>query len=176
MQRPRKAPAPAVVRRTRHTWTRELMDLLPEAFRVMVAQPALLDTLLQSGINEHLDGVWAIAPHWAMRVGEAAGRGDWSAAAEHRQALSHLRGMISRLGMPVATTLLNARGIPGNFAPRPYRPLSKDLATQILQDKVVMRLLAEHPFEPSSQQAVATAAMTQSPPRRKRAPFANPPR
>ncbi|MBN1675461.1 MAG: dihydrodipicolinate synthase family protein [Kiritimatiellae bacterium] len=128
------------------TFTRQLMDRLGDRpFRVIVAQPDLVDVLLRSGIREHLDGMWAICPGWTRALRQAAASGDWEAASRYQQKITHLRNRIGAMGFGVFTELMNARGVPGRFAPRPHATLSGEQRQQLLQDPVVAELLRDDP-------------------------------
>src|SRR5205809_1085255 len=61
-------------------WTRTLLDLKIPNFRVIVAQPNLLDVLMRCDVREHLDGVFALHPHWISEMAKASEREDWDAA------------------------------------------------------------------------------------------------
>jgi len=50
------------------------MDRVGDAFRVVPAQPLLVDMLVRCGVRENLDGVFAILPGLAVSVVEAAER------------------------------------------------------------------------------------------------------
>ena len=113
--------------------TRLLIDAVGRETRVVVAQPLLTDVLLRSGINEHLDGLFAIEPKVATAIGQAASRGDWNAATTEQAKLAKLASMLGRFGVfPAVTALLNARGIPGRFGPRPFRMLDEGQKAELL--------------------------------------------
>jgi len=128
------------------SFTRQMMDRLDDpGFRVIVAQPDLVDVLLRSGVREHLDGMWAICPGWTLALRTAASRDDWDEAARRQQAISHIRGCLARFGFSVFTELMNARGIPGRFTPRPHATLSADQRAQLFDDPTVAALVHEDP-------------------------------
>jgi dihydrodipicolinate synthase/N-acetylneuraminate lyase len=96
---------------------RVLMDAAPADFRVIVAQPLITDVLLHHGIGEHLDGVFAMFPTWVKRMKEAVAADSWVDAAATSRWMGRVMPRIQQYGvMSAMTTLLNARGIPGNFA------------------------------------------------------------
>lgn len=126
--------------------TRQLIDALDDpAFRVIVAQPDIVDVLLRHGIRQHLDGMWAIAPEWSVSIARCGAANDWESAAAHQRNLSALRRMIRRWGFAVFTELMNARGIPGRFAPRPHQDLSPSVREALLNDDTVRKLLQDDP-------------------------------
>jgi 4-hydroxy-tetrahydrodipicolinate synthase len=122
-------------------YAREIIDAAGPKFRVVIAQPALMDVFLRAGISEHLDGMYAIAPQWAMGIAREAQREDWDAAAGFQQRLTKLRGLLASYGaFQTMTAVLNARGIAGNYAPRPYRPLDAAQREALLSDPTVRSL------------------------------------
>lgn len=128
-------------------WTRQLIDMAPKDFRVIVAQADLVDVLLRNGITQHLDGVFALAPDWTVGIARAAASGAWDVAAALQQKLSAILRLMREFGIFQSfTALLNARGIPGNYAPAPMRPLDDVRREALLSDPVVVELLAaDHP-------------------------------
>ena len=124
---------------------RLLVDTVGDSFRVIVAQPELVDVLLHHGINEHLDGMWSIAPRWVVAIGQCASAGDWEGAARHQRDIRDLRNLIVKFGFGVYTDLMNAYGIPGIFAPRPFPRLGDADRQNVLDEPVVQRLCQETP-------------------------------
>ena len=66
------------------TVTRRLMDHVGDGFRVVPAQPTLVDMLVRCGVRDNLDGIFGILPALAVSVVEAAERGDYPMAASRR--------------------------------------------------------------------------------------------
>jgi 4-hydroxy-tetrahydrodipicolinate synthase len=125
-------------------YAREVMDAAGPQFRVVIAQPVLMDVFLRAGVMEHLDGMYAIAPQWAAGVAREAQRENWDAAADYQRRLNRLRSLIAAYGaFQTMTAVLNARGIPGNFAPRPYRSLDAAQQAALMSDPTVKLLLSE---------------------------------
>ncbi len=105
----------------------------------------MVDVFLKAGYREQVDGVFGLAPRWAVAIGQAAACDDWEAAAETQRKLSALLRLVrSRSVPPVSTVVLNARGIPGNLAPRPMRPLDEAAKQQVLDEPIIKQLVAEH--------------------------------
>jgi 4-hydroxy-tetrahydrodipicolinate synthase len=125
-------------------WTRQLIDCAPAGFRVIVAQADLIDVLLRHGVREHLDGVFALAPHWVERIVHAARAGDWAQAAHAQGRLSSLLQALKEYGVfATFTALLNHRGIPGNYAPAPYQPLDSQRLDSLLAEPIIREFLSE---------------------------------
>lgn len=111
-------------------------------FHLFAAQPDMIDVLLRYGIRSHLDGIYTLAPTWVVQIGALADQGRWEEAATYQQKLYLIRRLLIRCGVfPTMTAILNARGIPGNFAPRPYRPLSEKEQEAVLSDPAAREVL-----------------------------------
>jgi len=124
-------------------WTRQLRDVAPDRFRVIFAQADLVDVLVRVGITQHLDGVFALAPDWTSGAARAAAAGRMNEAAALQQKLSALLRLMREFGLfQTLTTLLNARGIPGNYAPAPMRPLGDDRRDILVSQPLVAELIA----------------------------------
>ena len=130
-------------------YTRQLADQLVEqlpdkGFRVIIAAPDLVDMTLRHGFVDQLDGMWTMAPYWCAAIGQAAAAGDWAKAAAYQRDLSAVKRQLVKFGvLPTFSALMNARGIPGSFAPRPFRPLSAADQTTLLAEPVIQRLLQQ---------------------------------
>lgn len=126
---------------------RALVDELGDSFRVIVAQPELVDMMMHHGIPEHLDGVWSIHPGWIMALARHAADGDWDKAAEIQRSITKLRNLIVQRGFSVYTNFMNARGIPGRFAPLPFKPLTQVEHEALLKEPIVAKFIAENPLK-----------------------------
>ena len=124
---------------------RQVIDAAPEDFRVIVAQSHLVDVLLRHGVCEHLDGVWAIMPRWTLALGECAAKGDWAGAAECQQQIIAVRKLLFEYGFGSFSNMMNARGIPGCFAPRPFARLDEAKAKELLNEPIMQKLIQEDP-------------------------------
>lgn len=126
--------------------TRQLIDAVAERdarFRVIVAQPDLLDMLVRHGIREHLDGMYTLAPHWTQQIAQAVEAGNIARAQQLQQDLTALRrAMQAHGGLAALSVLMNRCGVPGHFAPRPFRQLTEPQQRALLAEPVVARLLA----------------------------------
>ena len=127
------------------TFTIPLIETVGDSFRVIVAKPDLMDILMQYGINEHLDGMWAIAPKWAIQIGLCAVKGDWAGAAKNRRDIIETRNLLGKYGNGAFTVLMNARGIPGRFMPRPTAILDDVQKEKLLAESIVQKLIHDDP-------------------------------
>ncbi|QDS99100.1 dihydrodipicolinate synthase family protein [Adhaeretor mobilis] len=112
-------------------------------FPVIMAQADSLYELSASGITQHLDGIYALAPAWARQIVQNAGTG-------HHEEAKRLQGELTALlkamrmhgGLSALTVLMNAIGVRGTFAPRPFRQLSTTQQKDLLDEPVVQRFLS----------------------------------
>ncbi|HEX7008710.1 MAG TPA: dihydrodipicolinate synthase family protein [Phycisphaeraceae bacterium] len=136
-------------------YARQIVDQVDRSFRVVIAQPMMVDTFLRGGFTEHLDGVYGLAPRWTLGIAEAVQAGDWELARSRQQRLSELTRLLRSTGvLPAFSALMNARGIPGRFFVKPVRPLGEAERNSFLQQPIVQRLLQED--VPSRTAAVAS--------------------
>ncbi len=127
---------------------RPVLDSIGDEFRVIVAQPNLMDVLLRSGVREHLDGIYGLVPEWIEKMVAATAAEDWNELALIQQDLSELLRLLVASSAPLfstVTTILNMRGIPGNFAPRPMRPLTEGERIQLLEQPLIQKIFADKP-------------------------------
>jgi 4-hydroxy-tetrahydrodipicolinate synthase len=127
----------------------DALDLIRRAdpsFRVIVAKADQVDTLCQQGIRHHLDGVFSLVPEWTNNIARAAESADWAAAAASQRLVCETLKVLHQHGVfPTYSALLNARGIPGCYAPRPLRPLEDRTLQELLESPLVESLkLASH--------------------------------
>lgn len=125
---------------------RTVIDALGDSFRVIMADAYMVDMMLRHGICYHLDGMWAMAPSWTFDIGKCAARGDWEGAAANQRKLIELKNVvILKYGFGAFTDVMNARGIPGDFVPRPFTRLDNAQRERLLGEPIVQKLLAEDP-------------------------------
>lgn len=128
-------------------YTRQLMDQLDaelpnKNFRIIIAQPDLIDMTIRQGFHDQLDGMWSVAPQWTMQIGRTCDAGKYEQALEPQRDMSYIRRLFMKYGVfPTFTLLLNLRGIPGNFSPKPIRPLSPADEAAIKADPIVQKLV-----------------------------------
>jgi len=129
---------------------RSLADRVGDSFRVIIANAFLVDTLLHHGFYNHLDGMWAMAPRWTVEIGGCAARSDWQGAADNQRKIIELKEVvILKYDFAGFTGVMNARGIPGFFTPRPFTRLSQDRREQLLNEPIVQKLMKEDPAQSS---------------------------
>ena len=126
-------------------FTRQLIDLADDDFRVIVARPELGDLALRHGITQQLDGMWTIAPRWTVAIGRAAAAGDWEAAAEYQRRVYTVRNLLVKYGIGAFTAMMNARGIPGIFTPQPTTPMCPAEREKLLDEPIMKKLVEEDP-------------------------------
>lgn len=122
--------------------TRQLITALEGSIRVIIASPLMVDVLLRSGIHEHLDGVFSLAPEWTVAIGKATFAEKWALAAEYQQKLASLLQVVIQYGIfPAATAIHNARGMGGKLAPQPFQMLDDARQQRLLSEPIVRELL-----------------------------------
>ena len=126
---------------------RQLYDRIGDKFRIITASPNLVDVCLKHGLMEHLDGVWDIMPRWTVALGECAVKGDWEGAASYQRQITDVRNLLPKYGFAAFTNMMNARGIPGNFVPRPFSRLSESQKENLLNEPIMKKLIAEDPAQ-----------------------------
>ncbi|QDU09968.1 dihydrodipicolinate synthase family protein [Gimesia aquarii] len=130
---------------------RPVIDSLSEQFRVIVAQPHLMDVLLRSGVSEHLDGVYILVPEWIKKMVAATEAEDWVTLSTVQRDLSGLLSFLQSFSAPLfstVTALMNMRGIPGNFAPRPMRALTAHEQVLLTEEPHVQKIFAGKSISP----------------------------
>lgn len=111
-------------------------------FRVIVAQPLLVDTLMRHGMRQHLDGVFAMFPNWVKQMKHAVATENWTTAAELSQRMGRVMPRLQHYGvMSAMTAIMNSKGIAGSFAPRPFPALSASQVDELLREPTVLALI-----------------------------------
>ncbi|MBN1943018.1 MAG: dihydrodipicolinate synthase family protein [Phycisphaerae bacterium] len=128
-------------------FVRQLIDRVDDSFRIIVASPNLVDVLLKHNIREHLDGMWAIVPRWTVALGQCAAKGDWDEATRYQRRITEARDLIIQYTYSAFTVMMNARGLPGLYSPRPFKPMSDEQKQHVLQLPVMKKLIEEDPAE-----------------------------
>lgn len=124
------------------TW--RLIHRVGAAFRVVPAQPQIVDLLVRCGVPYNLDGIFALVPDLAAGIVEAAEQGDHAVAAVRQEKLSGLLQLLRNKYalFPACSAILNARGVPGNVFVAPTRPLTPEQREQFLREPLTGELLA----------------------------------
>ncbi|EAQ78751.1 dihydrodipicolinate synthase family protein [Blastopirellula marina] len=129
--------------------SRPLLALQSDQFRVIIAQPTILDVLLKAGVREHLDGVFGFAPHWIRDMQTALGKRDWLAVTQIQNQFNELLAAMQSIDASIFSTtseLLNLRGIPGRMAPKPLRLLSPAEQERFRSLPIVQQALSSEAF------------------------------
>jgi 4-hydroxy-tetrahydrodipicolinate synthase len=124
-------------------FARELMQQFGDDFRIIVAEPDKVDTLLREGITSHLDGMFAIAPQWVTKIASAVAEKDWARAADYQRKLNDLRDLLltAPSDMGAFTAMMNARNIPGNFHAAPYHALDAEARSTLVSSPIMCDLV-----------------------------------
>lgn len=125
------------------TATRRLMDRVNKDFRVVPAQPDILDMLTRCGVRSNLDGIFAILPDLTAGIVESVECGDHALAALRQNQLTEFRQLILTKYplFPACTAILNARGVPGRVHPLPQKPLDQEQREQLFDEPLVRELV-----------------------------------
>jgi len=126
-----------------------VMDLADNDFRIIPAQPFLIDQLARLGVAYNLDGMYALFPRCSMRVVAAAEAGDFNEATRLQTQISlmlrYFRGL-PYSGVGWAEVILSARGITGKTACAPAGRPSAEETAAILAEPIVHDMIeAEGP-------------------------------
>ena len=123
-------------------WTRQLIEAAPPGFRVIVAQADLINMLLRESVNEHLDGIFSLAPAWISRIAKCAQAGNWNDAADAQARVSELLRVIKSYGVfPTFTYLLDAQEFLETSHRRHSGNWAKTQFTRVRTEPIVSELL-----------------------------------
>jgi 4-hydroxy-tetrahydrodipicolinate synthase len=127
----------------RDTW--RLINRVGDAFRVIPAQPLMIDLLVRAGVRANLDGIFAVVPNLAVSIATAAERGDYAKAATQQRRLSEVLDLICSKYplLPACSAILHARGVPARIHPIPMCSLSAEQTEQLLNEPALQAVLAE---------------------------------
>lgn len=116
--------------------TRRLLKLVEGTpFRVIVSQVQIIDDLVREGVGEQLDGLFSIVPHHARLIADTARNGETNVTQPSLDELNRTLKCLQHYGVfPGMTAILNARGIQGNFAPKPFHSLSDAQRDRLLAE------------------------------------------
>lgn len=126
--------------------TRVLMDMVDDDFRIIPAQPFLVDQLVYMKVEDNLDGVFSIYPDLVSDIVTAAEKHDYAIASKLQKYLSDFLRLI-RNEFPLHdafAAILNSRGVEGELAIPPLRKMTEsererlfalDLVEKMVQGK-----------------------------------------
>jgi 4-hydroxy-tetrahydrodipicolinate synthase len=122
---------------------RQLLGRLPERFRIIAAEPQVLDVLLKEKFHGHLDGIFSVAPHWTVKIAQAAAADDWQRAAAYQSRLCALLELLRAQPsvMGAFTAMMNARGLPGRYHAAPFPTLDDAQREALLIAPAMQELL-----------------------------------
>lgn len=111
-------------------------------FSVFLAESTSLDLLIRGGIGNHLDGIYSVVPRLARTIATSAEDGDDRSCQKAMQLLDQLLSAVVKHGVFSAmTALVNHKGIPGNFAPAPFKQLKGDSLDALFDEPGVREAL-----------------------------------
>lgn len=127
-----------------YSWAHQLRTMVSADFRVIVAQPHLVPVMARAGVEENLDGIFAVVPRLTKRLVDACARQSWAEAEADQALLSEfLRLIADSYGIfPACEVILNQQGVPGHFCPAPIAPLNEQRRADLLAEPVVRKILA----------------------------------
>ena len=124
-------------------FSRHLNDAVGDKFRVIIANPDLLDMTIKYGIHNQLDGIWVITAGWTREIRLAAEKGDWARAAVYVRKMITVRDLLGKYGWASFTDMMNARGIEGYFVGKPFKRLDAARKDALLNEPIMKELVAE---------------------------------
>jgi 4-hydroxy-tetrahydrodipicolinate synthase len=125
------------------SWIWRLIETVGNGFRVIPAQPTMIDLLVRGGVADNLDGIYAVVPNLATSIATAAANGDYAEAAVKQQQLTGLLDVVCGKYplLPACSAILQARGVPARIHPIPMRSLSAEQTEQLLQEPAIAEAL-----------------------------------
>lgn len=94
-------------------------------FSVLSGHSTLFDVALGLGARGIVDGLFAAAPEIGVEIWRAMQAGDGRGAARAQQRLQRFAAVVSVDSIFGGfTAAMNLRGVPGNFAPQPFTPIT----------------------------------------------------
>jgi 4-hydroxy-tetrahydrodipicolinate synthase len=138
------------------TW--RLMNRVADAFRVIPAQPLMVDLLVRGGVRDNLDGIFAVMPNLATHIATAAEQGNFAEAAARQEQLAAVLDLICSKYplLPACSAIMQARGVPARIHPIPMQSLSKEQTERLLGEAVLQGVLSGKPLAGASNHNSAT--------------------
>ena len=98
-----------------------LINSVDDGFRVIPAQPLMIDLLVRGGVPDNLDGIYAVVPNLAASIAAAAEQGDYAEATKRQQQLASVLDLICHKYplFPACSAILQARDVPVRVYPIP---------------------------------------------------------
>jgi len=125
--------------------TSQLRHRLGSRFRIIPAQPHLIDQLIRIGVKDNLDGIFSVAPHLSIAIARAADDGDWTRASVLQGKLSQLLQLLRvkyEAVLAGCEVILNARGIKCRLTCAPMRQLTEVQRNQLLSEPLVQEVVS----------------------------------
>jgi 4-hydroxy-tetrahydrodipicolinate synthase len=96
-------------------------------FAILSGQSPFFDASLRFGARGIVEGLFAVAPELGLEIWGSHQSRDWEAAGEAQRKLLRLISIVEvDSAFAGFTAAMNHRGIPGNFAPRPFAPITPE--------------------------------------------------
>lgn len=132
-----------------------LMNSVDDGFRVIPAQPLMIDLLVRGGVCDNLDGIFAVVPNLATSIAIAAELADYAEATKRQQQLAAVLDLICNKYplLPACSAIMQARGVPVRVYPIPMEPLSAEQTEQLLAEPALQGLLSSGSAAGSSNHA-----------------------
>jgi 4-hydroxy-tetrahydrodipicolinate synthase len=141
-------------------WTAvwRLINSVDDGFRVIPAQPLMIDLLVRGGVRDNLDGIYAVVPNLAASIAAAAEQGNYAEATKRQQQLTSLLDLICNKYplFPACSAILQARDVPVRLYPIPLQPLSAEQTEQLLGEPALQGLFSRTSAGASPADASAT--------------------
>jgi 4-hydroxy-tetrahydrodipicolinate synthase len=113
-------------------------------FVVLSGQTPFFDLALQLGGKGIVEGLFAIAPELGVAIWNGIQNSDFESARSAQQRLLRLVAVVKELPIFAAfTAAMNLRGIPGNFAMRPFPQVTPEISARIEKKLFEFGLLQE---------------------------------
>jgi 4-hydroxy-tetrahydrodipicolinate synthase len=120
-----------------------LIENVGKDFRVIPAQPTMIDLLVRGGVADNLDGIYAVVPNLATSIAMAAENGNYAEAAKKQQQLTELLDVVCGKYplLPACSAIFQARGVPARIHPIPMESLSAEQTAQLLNEPAIAAVL-----------------------------------
>ncbi|AQQ70493.1 4-hydroxy-tetrahydrodipicolinate synthase [Limihaloglobus sulfuriphilus] len=122
--------------------TRILMGKVNSDFRIIPAQPFLVDHLVRMGVSDNLDGVYSICPEYISLLADTAASGNVEKASQMQSRLSSfLMNMRNNFPLHDAfSAILNRRAVQGQIALRPMKRMIERQREELFEIEFVKQI------------------------------------